>query len=77
MDIATFSVILNCTVSTFEDPGEIPRILRQIAYRFEHGDIPDNLPIFNLNGNKVGKVITTPIVPITYREEKYGLRKPR
>jgi hypothetical protein len=59
MDIATFAISIDCSNAAFEDSGEISRILRNLADRFENGDIPDELPIYDLNGNKVGKVLAT------------------
>ena len=43
--------------AAFDDPSEISRILRQLADRLDWtGNLPSEYPVFDLNGNRVGKL---------------------
>ncbi len=57
-----FRVSIDCRNAAFADdgPGEVARILRDLAKRIEgHGVFCDVLRLYDLNGNHVGEATTT------------------
>ena len=46
--------------AAFDNPHEAARILRLAAERIDgYGNIPSEYPLFDLNGNRVGKITIT------------------
>lgn len=57
-----FKLSIDCGNAAFADhaPGEVARILRELAARMEpHATLPDVLRMFDVNGNYVGEAVTT------------------
>lgn len=50
-------IIIQMDNAAFDDPGELPRILRDLARRLEN-DPQDagSAPLYDFNGNKVGEL---------------------
>lgn len=60
--IAKFTVAIECANAAFDEntAGETARILRQLADRIERehaGRFPDDYPLSDLNGNRIGKAL--------------------
>lgn len=65
-----FRLSIDCGNAAFEDhaPGEVARILRELAARMEHhASLPDVLHMFDVNGNHVGEAVTTGRRPMKRR----------
>jgi hypothetical protein len=45
----------NTDNAAFEDPTEISRILRKLADRLEYVSNNEQIPIMDINGNKIGR----------------------
>lgn len=51
--MAEFTCTINTDKPAFDDPDELPRLLRQITYRIEN--LHTFGPVFDINGNGVGR----------------------
>jgi len=53
----TVSLNIDCQNAAFEDPSELPNILRALADKLEFGPNPSrSIPIRDSNGNRVGEL---------------------
>ncbi len=58
--MSQFTLAIDTSNAAFEDPGEVPRILRYVADRIEERGSPDadSGNIRDVNGNRVGEWLT-------------------
>ena len=47
-------LVVHCDSAAFDDDEEVPRILRYFANYCERGLENTDVPVFDINGNKVG-----------------------
>jgi hypothetical protein len=52
------NITIECNNAAFENAPEVEtaRILRELARKVEQLGLNDNIPIIDMNGNKVGKL---------------------